>query len=118
MKQFPAGIPHKVRTTLAGTPGCNRVGRYILRYHCTSGDHCVVPDGHSAQNGDIGAQPDILPDMDGGGEEIVALRWIDSVVQRGQHRIVADQSAISDGDAPLILESAAAVDEAAWFSQR
>ena len=49
--------------------------------------------------------------MDGGITHTLTLSWVKVVVERCQHDIMPDECSFVDGDAALILELAAHVDE-------
>ena len=49
--------------------------------------------------------------MDGSREHIAAVLWRHGMVERGQHHIVADEGAVADVNAALILELAAHIEK-------
>ena len=88
-----------------------RIGFYILRHHSTCSYYGSISDSHSSQHRSIGSNPDILANMDGSIRHTLTLSWVKVVVDGCQHDIVSDECALVDGDAALILELTAHVDE-------
>ena len=89
----------------------DNIGRDIAGHDRPGGDHRAVADGDAGDDGRVGADPDILADGDGSRDQDMALTGVLVVVERGQDDVVADQGAVTDHDAALILEPAAGVDE-------
>ena len=89
----------------------NRIRFYILRHHSTSSYYGSIANSHSSKNGGIGSNPDVLTNVDGSIAHTLALGRVKVVVERCQHDIVSDECALVNGDAALILELAAHVDE-------
>ena len=87
------------------------VGRNILSHHSTRSYHRPITNGHSCGDGRIGANPDMLPQLDGCIMVFTALARIKVVVDCGQDHIVTNQAPIPSLNAPLILKMAAGIDE-------
>ena len=96
---------------LGGHAAHHRIGRNIPRHHRACGHHGAVANGHPGQHGGVGADPDPFSDMNGSREHVAAPLRLHGVVQSGQHHIVANQDAVADENAPLILKLAAHVDK-------
>ena len=87
------------------------IGRYVLGHHSTRSYHRPITNGHSCGDGRIGANPDMLPQLDGCIMVFTALARIEVVVDGGQNNIVTNQAAIPNLDAPLILKMTAGIDK-------
>ena len=87
------------------------VGWNILSHHSTRSYHSPITNGHSCGDSRIGANPDMLPQLDGCIMVFTALARIEVVVDGGQNNIVTNQAAIPNLDAPLILKMTAGIDK-------
>src|SRR5699024_7630338 len=86
-------------------------GRHILGDHRRGRHHGVVTDGHPWQDGDVRAEPHVVAYPDGCRVHIGPAARVGVMVQRGENGIAPDQGVVADGDATLVLELAAGVDE-------
>ena len=68
----------------------------------------MIADGYPRKNRRVRADPDVASDTDGRGKQVVALLWIDSVIERRKHDIVPNQRIIAYGNTALILKTASA----------
>lgn len=89
----------------------NRVFGHVAGYDCSSADDGTIADGHAREDGRTGTNPDVPADVDRRWVQIRSLFRILTVIQRCHDHIVADERAVSNCDAALVLEAAAAVDE-------
>jgi len=87
------------------------VRRNILSHHSTRSYHRPITNGHSCGDSRIGANPDMLPQLDGCIMVFTALARIEVVVDGGQDNIVTNQAPIPNLDAPLILKMTAGIDK-------
>ena len=106
----PVIHPHRADDP-GGHAGHHRVGGHVPGDHRPGGHNGPVPDGHAGGDGGVRADPCVFPDDDGGAVQLTAPGRVLLVVQGGQHHAVAQQGPVPDGDAGLVLEVAAGVDE-------
>ena len=98
------------RIALAGTPPTTALAG--TSFVTTAPAATTAPaDGHPGQYGGVGTDPDPFSNVNGGRKHVAAPLRLHGVVQGSQHHIVADEGAVLDENAPLILELAAHVDE-------
>ena len=88
-----------------------RIWLNILSHYSTSGYYGTIADGHTSKYCCIGSNPDVLANMDGGIAHALTTGRVKVVVDGSEHDVVTDERAFVDGDAALILELAAHVDE-------
>lgn len=92
-------------------PGHHGVGGNVLGDNGAGGHNGAVTDGDPREHRGVGADPDPITDDDGSRMEPVAPGGRGVVVQGGQDYIVADEDAVADGNAPLVLEPTAGVEK-------
>ena len=89
----------------------NRIWLHILGDYSTCGYNGSITDGHTREDGGIGSYPDVLPNVDGSIRHALPLGRGKVVVDGSQYDVMADECALVDGDATLILKLATHVDE-------
>lgn len=92
-------------------PGHHGVGGNVLGDNGAGGHNGAVTDGDPREHRGVGADPDPITDDDGSWVEPGAPGGRGVVVQGGQDHIVADEDAVADGNAPLVLEPTAGVEK-------
>ena len=75
------------------------------------GDDRAVADAHARGDDDLGAHPHVTAQADRGGMSGGAVGHCQGVVEGRHDDVVADEAAVPDPDAVLVLEAAPGVDE-------
>ena len=89
----------------------NRIRFYILRHHSTCCHYCSIANSHACKNGGIGSYPDVFTNVYRCIAHALTTGRVEVVVDGSEHDVVTDERAFVDGDAALILELAAHIDE-------
>ena len=84
---------------------------YVFGDDGSGGHYGAVAHGDAGKDGGVGANPYVFADVDGSVGHALAFVGIRVVVECGEHHVVANECALVDGDAALILKFAAHVDE-------
>ena len=111
------GLGVELADDAGGDAGDDGVGGYVFRDDRPGPHDGSVPDGDAGDDGDAGADPDVFARDDGGGVGGGAMFWVKVVVHGGQDHVVAQKRPVPQGDAALVLEVAAGVDEDALDKQ-
>lgn len=85
-------------------------GGHILCHNSACRNNRPFADGHTLGYHHIGANPDMIADVDGFVMIMPVIRIL-IMVNCGQHHIMPDQDIVSDEDTALILKMAAGVDK-------
>ena len=89
----------------------NGIRLHVFCHYCTSSYYGTIADGHACKHSGIGSNPDVLANMDRGIAHALTTGRVKVVVDGSEHDVVTDERAFVDGDAALILELAAHIDE-------
>ena len=105
------GLGVELADDAGGDAGDDGVGGHVFRDDRPGPHDGSVPDGDAGDDGDAGADPDVFACDDGGGVGGGAMFRVKVVVHGGQDHVVAQKRPVPQGDAALVLEVAAGVDE-------
>lgn len=105
------GLGVELADDAGGDAGDDGVRGHVLRDDGPGPHDGTVPDGDAGDDGDAGADPDVFARDDGGGVGGGAFLRVKVVVHGGQNHVVAQEGAVAQGDAALVLEVTAGVDE-------
>ena len=83
----------------------------VFCHYCTSSYYGSIADGYYSKNGGIGSNPDVFADVNWCIAHALTVGWVKVVIDGCQHDVVTYECTLVDGDAALILELAAHVDE-------
>ena len=90
----------------------------ILGHHGTGSHDGALADGHAWQDGDIGAEPHLVLNVDGPELHVATTIGVLSVVDGAERGVVTDQAVVADVDTALVLELAAGIDKRAVAHHR
>ena len=89
----------------------NDSGFHIARDHSACRHNGSLSYAYSRRHRNIGAQPGIVTNDNGGWPQIAARCWGFPMIERRQRHLMSDEDAIAKDDAALILKKAACIDE-------